>query len=55
MAKYPTQADKIMAKRASVNDQEFQLFKDGTKIFTLEDNLEAFSPGNNMKHLSELN
>jgi NitT/TauT family transport system substrate-binding protein len=52
MSKNPIQADKIMANRAKVSYEEMQLFKAGTKMFSLEDNLEAFSPGNNMKHLT---
>ena len=44
-------ADQIMARRAGVSDEEFQLFKAGTKIFTIEENLEAFSQGNSMKSL----
>ncbi len=51
MSEHPTQADKILADRAGVSYKEFQLFKEGTKIFTLEENLEAFSKGDNMKHL----
>jgi NitT/TauT family transport system substrate-binding protein len=52
MAKDPIKADKIMAHRAEISLDRLQLFKAGTKMFTLEDNLEAFSQGNNMKHLS---
>ncbi len=51
MSDHSAQADKILADRAGVNDEEFQLFKEGTKIFTLEENLEAFSEGDSMKHL----
>ena len=51
MAANPAKADEIMAKRADVTTEELQLFKDGTKMFTLEDNLEAFSEGNSMKHM----
>ena len=51
MSDRPAQADKILADRAGVSYKEFQLFKEGTKIFTLEENLEAFSKGDNMKHL----
>ena len=47
----PTQADQIMANRAGVNFEEFQLFKAGTKIFNLAENLEAFTDGRNMKHM----
>ena len=44
-------ADEIMAQRADVTIEELQLLKEGTKIFTIEENLEAFSDGNNMKHM----
>jgi NitT/TauT family transport system substrate-binding protein len=48
----PDRANEIMAKRASVSDTEFEKYTDGTKIFTLEDNLEAFSAGgDDMKHM----
>lgn len=51
MEKNPEKSEAIMAKRAGVSTEDFQKFKDGTRIFTLEDNLEAFSPGDNMKHM----
>lgn len=51
MESNPDRADEIMAQRADVTTEELQLFKEGTKIFTLEENLEAFSEGNNMKHM----
>ena len=51
MAKNPAKADEIMAKRADVTVEELQLFKDGTKMFSLEENLEAFSDGESMKHM----
>jgi len=41
-----------MANRADVTTEELQQFKQGTKIFTIEENLEAFSPGETMKHMS---
>ena len=44
-------ADEIMATRADVTVEELQLFKEGTKIFTIEENLEAFSKGDDMKHM----
>lgn len=47
----PQQADQIMAKRANVSVEDLPKFKAGTKFFTIEDNLEAFSPGNSMKHM----
>ena len=52
MANNPTKSDEIMAHRANIDYEQMELFKAGTKMFTLEDNLEAFSKGNNMKHLS---
>lgn len=47
----PEKSDEIMAARAGVTTEELQLLKDGTKIFTIEENLEAFSPGDSMKHM----
>ena len=52
MAKYPDKSDEILAKRAGVSVEELQQFKEGTKFFTIEDNIEAFSPGDSMKHMS---
>ena len=51
MAANPLRADQIMAQRAGVSYEEFQLFKEGTKIFTIEENLAAFEEANNMKSL----
>lgn len=51
MEQNPERADEIMAERAGVTVEELQLFKEGTRMFTLEDNLEAFSDGDNMKHM----
>ncbi len=51
MQKNPEKTDAIMAKRANVTVEEFQLFKQGTKFFTVEDNLEAFTPGDTMKNM----
>ena len=50
--KNPAKADEIMAARADVSTEELQQFKAGTRMFTIEDNLEAFSPGEEMKHMS---
>ncbi len=47
----PERSDEIMAERAGVTVEELELFKDGTRFFTIEDNLEAFSPGDSMKHM----
>jgi NitT/TauT family transport system substrate-binding protein len=47
----PDRANEIMAQRANVSDEEFDRYLEGTKIFTIEENLEAFSPGDSMKHM----
>jgi NitT/TauT family transport system substrate-binding protein len=44
-------AYEVMAKRAGVSVEEYQKYDAGTKIFTLEDNLQAFVPGENMQSL----
>ena len=51
MEQNPERADEIMAERADVTVEELQLFEKGTRMFTIEDNLEAFSDGDNMKHM----
>ena len=51
MVENPEKADQILAKRANVTVEELQILKEGTKIFTIEENLEAFSPGDSMKHM----
>ena len=51
MRKNPDKADAIMAQRAGITLEELYPLKEGTKIFTLEENLEAFSDGNNMKNM----
>ncbi|MEB3337037.1 MAG: ABC transporter substrate-binding protein [Leptolyngbyaceae bacterium] len=44
-------AYEIMAQRAGVTVEEYNAYDAGTKIFTLEDNLKAFSAGNDMTSL----
>lgn len=44
-------ANEIMAERASVSAEDFDKYLEGTRFFTLEDNLEAFSPGDSMTHM----
>ena len=48
------QADsiKIMAKRAGVSEADYKEYNAGTTIFSIEDNLKAFAPGNDMTSLS---
>jgi len=51
MALNPAEADRIMSRRAGVEEQEFDLFKAGVKMFSLEDNLRAFERQNDMSSL----
>ncbi|EKQ70966.1 ABC transporter, substrate-binding protein, aliphatic sulfonates family [Leptolyngbyaceae cyanobacterium JSC-12] len=44
-------AYEIMAKRAGVSVAEYKEYADGTRLFTLEENLKAFQPGNDMTSL----
>jgi len=45
-------AYEIMANRANVSSDEFELYLEGTRFFTIEDNLEAFSDGGeDMKYM----
>jgi NitT/TauT family transport system substrate-binding protein len=45
------QAIAIMAKRAGVSPTDYATYNAGTTIFTLENNLEAFTPGSTDAHL----
>ena len=47
----PDKAIAIMAKRAGVSIDEYKEYAKGTQIFTIEENLKAFQPGNNMTSL----
>lgn len=47
----PEEAYAIMAERAGVTVEEYRDYDDGTTIFSLEDNLEAFAPGEDMTSL----
>lgn len=51
MKKEPEKATEIVARRAGVSVAEYKEYAEGTKIFTLEENLKAFQPGNNMTSL----
>lgn len=42
---------KTMAKRAGVSVNEYKEYADGTRLFTIEENLKAFQPGSNMTSL----
>jgi NitT/TauT family transport system substrate-binding protein len=47
----PGPAIDIMAKRAGVTVKEYEEYAQGTKIFTIEENLKAFRPGKDMSSL----
>ena len=51
IAKNPEESNKIMAARAGVSVEEYEAFQAGTRIFSVEENLEAFTEGNSMKHM----
>ncbi|MEL7067470.1 MAG: ABC transporter substrate-binding protein [Cyanobacteria bacterium J06581_3] len=51
MEENPERADEIMAARADVTVEELQLLKEGTRIFTLEENLEAFGDGEGIQYM----
>jgi NitT/TauT family transport system substrate-binding protein len=41
-----------MAKRAGVSPADYLAYAQGTTIFTVDQNLEAFDSGSDMKHLA---
>jgi NitT/TauT family transport system substrate-binding protein len=51
IAKNHDAAVAIMAKRAGVTAAEYADYDKGTTIFTVEQNIEAFTPGDDMAHL----
>lgn len=52
IAANPEKANQTMAQRAGVSVEEYKQYNAGTKIFTIDDNLKAFSPGKDMTSLS---
>jgi len=48
----PDEAYTIMAKRANVSANDYKSYDAGTTIFSIEDNLRAFTPGDDMTHLN---
>lgn len=48
----PDKATEIMARRANVSVAEYKEYAKGTQIFTIEQNLKAFQPGNSMASLT---
>jgi NitT/TauT family transport system substrate-binding protein len=47
----PDESIAIMAKRAGVSVEDYRTYDAGTTIFTVADNVEAFTPGTDQKHL----
>lgn len=47
----PDKAYEIMAKRAGVPVEEYKQYADGTRIFTIEENIKAFQPGSDLTSL----
>ncbi len=47
----PDEAIAIMAERAGVSVDAYRTYDAGTTIFTVADNIEAFTPGTDQKHL----
>lgn len=48
----PVIADEIIAKKINISYDILQLFKNGTYILNLNDNIETFKKGNNLKHIN---
>lgn len=48
---HPEKTDPIMAKRAALSVAEYKKLEAGTKILSLEENLQAFSPGQTLTSL----
>jgi NitT/TauT family transport system substrate-binding protein len=48
----PVKAVKIMAQQAGVTTAEYLDYDAGTRIFTLKENLAAFAPGKDARHLN---
>ena len=51
MEEHPERAQEIIARRANVSLEDFQVFDKGTKIFTIEQNIDAFTDGNTIEHM----
>ncbi len=51
IAAHHDEAVRIMAKLAGVSTAEYEEYDKGTTIFSVDDNLEAFAPGDDMSHL----
>jgi NitT/TauT family transport system substrate-binding protein len=51
---HPAEAKQIMADRAGVSTADYDSYDAGTTIFTLDQNIEAFAPGADNKHLDHV-
>jgi NitT/TauT family transport system substrate-binding protein len=51
IAAHPDESVAIMAERAGVSVDDYRAYDAGTTIFTVADNVEAFTPGSDQKHL----
>ena len=51
MEKNPEKSEAIMANRAGIPTEEYEQYKEGTRFFSIEENLEAFSNGEGMKFM----
>ena len=51
MRQNPDRANQILAERADITLNDLQKFQAGTRIFSLADNINAFTPGEDMNHL----
>ncbi len=49
MKAHPDKANEYLAERAGVSIEEFELFREGTRFFSVDDNLKAFSAGEDGK------
>jgi NitT/TauT family transport system substrate-binding protein len=47
----PAETQAIMAKRAGVSTADYATYDKGTTIFSLDQNVEAFTPGSTSKNL----
>ena len=48
MTAHPQKAEEIMARRAGIPTAEYEQYKEGTSLFSIEQNIEAFRAGSTM-------
>ncbi len=49
----PNKSDEIMAERAEISVEEYQTYERGIQLFSVEENLKAFSPDNQLTSLAQ--